>query len=440
MATAATDAQRAWVLDTLEGYWRGVAEIIARLPLARLLEPYEESIPPRFLSVALPDWASHAGVDGALLIPAQLLVPGDRPAWERVDWLGTAFWFLHACAERAFEQQHGPIHSFRFRLRGWDDRHWDHAWVNRIAVFLREWAARRQGVSARECCGPLPAPEMLLTHDVDAVRKTWAIRLKQTAFHGFNWVRSWVQGRWREGAGKLCHALAFLCRPANYWRFEELTQLETQYGLKSQFNFYGGTGGFMRRPRDLLLDPGYSVETPAIRAVMRSLQGSGCGIGLHPSFAAWNDADRMAAEKSRVERALGAPINQVRMHWLRFSWHDTWHVQQLCGLRDDSTLGFNDRPGFRNGAALVFHPWDRARQQPMALRATPMVLMDSQLYDYATTNPDQRRATMTRLIREVHGVGGKATIIWHPHVLSPDYGWGGGYREFLHLLAAGGNS
>ncbi|HZZ80535.1 MAG TPA: hypothetical protein VFE62_18675 [Gemmataceae bacterium] len=434
MATAATDAERAWVLDSLSAYWGGQSASIAALPLPRLRESCVENMPPRFVMVELPEWSRRHGIDGALLVPTQFVLQGDGPDWARVDWLGCAFWYLHAVAERVFELAHGPIHSYRFRLGNWDDRHWDHAWVNRIALFLREWGARAQNADAARYFGPLPRPEIVLTHDVDAVRKTMAISFKQSAFRGFNALRSWTRRRWREGAKQLGRALRFLVQPASYWRFDDLLLIEKQFGRTSRFNFYGGSGSPLRRPRDLLFDPGYSVETPAVRDVLRTLRNAGHDIGLHPSFAAWNDPGRMASEKARLEAALGAPVDQVRMHWLRFSWRDTWRTQIACNLRDDSTLAFNDRPGFRVAAALTFHPWDAERQAPLTLSATPMGLMDSQVYDYNTASPSERQSIMAKLIREVHQVAGTITINWHPHVLSPDFGWADGYREFLQLL------
>ena len=38
---------------------------------------------------------------------------------------------LEGWHERIWEKVHGCIHSYSFRLKGWDTRAWDHAWVNR---------------------------------------------------------------------------------------------------------------------------------------------------------------------------------------------------------------------------------------------------------------------------------------------------------------------
>ncbi len=43
--------------------------------------------------------------------------------------------------------------------------------MNRIALFLRRWAAREQGMSEEDLFDSLPKAEIILTHDVDAIAK-----------------------------------------------------------------------------------------------------------------------------------------------------------------------------------------------------------------------------------------------------------------------------
>jgi hypothetical protein len=426
---------RDYVLQALGRYWPRGSEAVGALPIPRAAEHGQPALPPPMEMVELPQWAKDVGVEGGLLVPAQVVFPpccdGAQPAWTRTDWLRAAHWHLDATAERAYERRHGPIDSYSFRLAGWDARIWRRAWVNRIALFLRRWAARQQSADESRLLGPLPRAELVLTHDVDAVAKTAAIRLKQSAFHLFNSGRFAAAGRLAAAAAKLLHAGRFLLGPGRYWRFEEIVRLEDQQGSRSHFNFYGGPGGRRRTWKEALLDPAYCVEHPRLAGMIRRLRDGGWTIGLHPSFQARDDARLIRSQRERLERVLGGPVTSCRQHWLRFSWQGTWQAQQAAGLRLDTTLGFNDRPGFRNAAALCFHPWCHRAGRPMTLEALPTVLMDSQLYDYQPAGSDALAARMAPWLEEVRAVGGCAALLWHSHTLSDDYGWGGGFRRVL---------
>src|SRR5688572_11978696 len=178
--------QRAWVRSSLSRYWSRGADLLAHLPVPIVPPVSAVSLPPRVETVALPEWAAGLGVDGGLLVPSTAIVAGSGAAWERTDWWDAAAWFLEGRAERAYEREHGPIHSYSFRLSGWDERIWERAWVNRIGRFLRRWAARRASLDEAACFGPLPDADIVLTHDVDAIEKTLRIRFKQSAFDAFN--------------------------------------------------------------------------------------------------------------------------------------------------------------------------------------------------------------------------------------------------------------
>lgn len=410
------------MLGCLGRYWPTGGRLILELPLVQHTRGGHQ-----LRLVSLPDW--HPG---ELLVPAWAAPEGD---WERVDWLGAAMWFLHGQAERDLERVHGPVHSYSLRL-DLDSRMWDKAWVNRIALFLRAWVAHRLGQSEAELFGPRPKAEFMLTHDVDAVAKTVAIRGKQTAFHLFNGLRQLARGRLGGAVAAWRRAVQFSVSAEDYWCFEWLMALEAAHGVTSHYNFYGGPGGWGRDPVRLLLDPAYNVDHPRLREVLARLVTAGHAVGLHQSFHAWQDAASMAREKARLEAALGRPVKECRQHWLRFSWQHTWQAQQEAGLTLDSTLGFNDRPGFRTAGALRYHPWDPETGRPMGLEVVPMVLMDSHLYDYLGLDDEaERRRHIDHWLDEVMAVGGVASLTWHQRVVSQDYGWGPGYEHVLARVA-----
>ena len=98
------------------------------------------------------------------------------------------------------------------------------------------------------------------------------------------------------------------------------------------------------------------------------------------------------------------------------------------------TLGFNDSPGFRTGAALEYHPWSLHENSVLKILTCPLILMDSHLYSYQGFHDSQRKEVMQKLVSEVVAVRGKAAILWHPHTISDDFGWGQGFQDLLEIL------
>ena len=408
MTEKQTTEKRAHVIEALDRYWPGQGAAIAALAIPQTDVASLDVFPPRGKLIDVP-------YGDPLLVPVQ-----ENDNWEEIDWLGVAFWMLNGEAERSFERANGTVHSYAVRLKDWDRQFWDKAWVNRIALFLRAWA-EAEGASF----APLPEPEIILTHDVDATTKTFVIRGKQLAFHFFNMLR---------GRGGLKKGLRFMFSPSDYWCFDTIRDMERAHGATSVFNFYGGLGQREGNIKQWIIDPGYDVFEPELKEAIRKMHAEGWIVGLHPSFLSWNRKEMLAAEKACLEKALGAPVYTCRQHWMMFSWADTWKSQQAAGFELDSSLGFNDRSAFRNSAALKFHPWDQ--DGPMNIQVLPIALMDSQFYDYAPMNDEERYTKMKRWIDEIKAVHGQATVIWHQRVFSSDYGWGDGYKTLLEIIDA----
>lgn len=423
-----------WVLDQLAPYyWKRHRELVPP-PQPAGLFPRARHLPPRPRWVDLPEWAADLGVGGRLLVPAEAVAAGRGPTWRRTHWLWACFWFLSGTAEWSWEQSRGAVLSYSRALKGWDPVWWRHAWVNRMARFLRRWAAWRQERAEEELFGALPEARFWLTHDVDAVRKDVTLRLKQVVVALVKAGGHLWRGDRRGLSRSLREALRRGLGPGDYWRFEEIMELERRWGVRSHFFFFAAAGkrGLVAR----FLDPSYQVAHPALKALLAHLRREGWGVGLHPSFASWRDASRLRAERRHLERALGGTISACRQHWLRFSWGDTWRAQQEAGLSLDATLGFNDRPAFRNGAAIRFQPWDHRRGEPLRLQAMPLLFMDSHFYDRPTSRPEDLGQAMAQWLGEVREVGGEVSLLWHQRVLSPDYGWGEGFRLLLKMLSS----
>ncbi|MDR3476697.1 MAG: hypothetical protein P4M14_01535 [Gammaproteobacteria bacterium] len=410
------------VITLLNRYWKNNENDIARLAIVDTAI-FPDTLPPQLTFIDLPEWAYDCGVKGQILVPKEW-----ENTWDKVPWLHVVNWMVHAYPERSWEKRFGCIDSYSVRLKNWDDRLWQHAWVNRIALFLRRWASYTQKTNEATLFGSLPKPELILTHDVDAIKKTVAIRFKQSIFNGFNAVRLTRKGRFGEAWGKLVNAFRFLISNDNYMNIPHLLQLETAYNVRSIFHFYAGKTGLKRSLGEQLIDPGYKLTDKKLHNVFADLIQGGWEIGLHPSAFTWDKPEDFYFQKENLEKNLGLPVTKLRQHWLRFSWEKTWGAQQRAGFTSDSTLGFNDRSGFRNSAAL---------RMPVKgisgvnFESVPMFLMDSHLYDYTMVKPTERIQLMKHWLKELHDVSGVGSVIWHTHVLGKDYRWADGYEALL---------
>ncbi|MDR7866257.1 MAG: hypothetical protein RIN56_05515 [Sporomusaceae bacterium] len=427
------EGYREYVVSSLERYWKNKNVYILGLPVPTATWPTKESEPPEICEVKLPTWAQDLGIDGCLIVPRWAT---ESELWHQTDWFGAIFWFLNCEAERAYEKKNGPIHSYSFRLRHWDERIWERAWVNRMAMFLRRWASYTLKQPEESLFGPLPFTKIWLTHDVDAVHKTLAIRIKQAVFCCFNSVRFLLSGRLSAALTKGKQALRFLFgRSEDYCHLlDKIACMEEKAAVRGIFLLYAGNKKRKNLLSAWLFDPSYDIKTGCLKKTIVKLAQAGWSIGLHQSYHSWKYCNDMTVEKARMEDSLGMPVTMCRQHWLRFSWRDTWQAQAVAGLKVDFTLGFNDRTGFRNAAAIMAKPCISQSNEIINIDTVPLVLMDSHLYDYSLSDEDARLAKMKAIIDEVYAVRGQASILWHPHTLSSDYNWGQGFEQLLNII------
>lgn len=420
---------QAHVCIALSHYWSKCSLTPSMLPIVDA-QPQIIAGPLKLYAVSLPDWALKHGVDGKLLIPIEACNGIDN--WQLVDWWLAVFLLLECWHERTWELNHEPIHSYSFRLDGWDTRVWDRAWVNRIALFLRAWAAREQTKDADQLFGPLPVAEVLMTHDVDAICKTLPIRFKQGAFNLFNAGRHLVHADVRMAVKKFKNAAHFLLGREDWWTFNSLLVQEEQVGIHAHFHFYADNR--KKTLKRWLFDPDYDIRDVRVQKLMQQIKSHGGVVGLHPTYDAWDAPDIIRQQREHLATTTNQLVTACRQHWLRFSWKSTWSAQEKAGIEYDTTLMFNDRSGFRASAALAWQPWNQDSQQAHCLTQLPTVLMDSHLYDYQTLSESERRTSICHWIEEVCAVHGQIAVLWHPHTLTNDYGWSEGFRYLISSM------
>ena len=420
------------VISSLDEYWEKNSDHIRSLPVSNYQNNFKINLPLRMVSVNLPNWANSCGIENKLLVPQECVDQNEHSVeWWKVDWWLAIFLMLEGWHERVWESIHGSIHSYSYRLKNWDSRVWDHAWVNRICLFLRKWYGENYNSKA-DFFGTPPRSQLLLSHDVDAVCKTHPIRIKQSIFHFFNSLVLLFRFRIIESVRRLSKGFKFLFSNEDWWVFDKLLKIEKAAGISAVYHFYSDQR--QKTFKRWLMDPGYNIKSERLKSLLNELKDAGHEVGLHPTYDSWNDSELIEDQKKTLEKSLGSEVINCRQHWLRFSWKDTWLHQARSGLRQDSTLMFNDRSGFRNSCATNWKPWNQLENKTHSIACTTSVIMDSHLFDYNEFNKIERNDHLRFWIMECKEVGGKTSILWHPHSLSKGYGWLEGFKDLINII------
>ena len=420
------------IISSLGEYWEKNSEHVSSLPVCNYQKNLRVIIPLKMISVELPNWANSYGIENQLLVPQECIDQNDNSDnWWKVDWWLAMFLLMEGWHERLWEQKNGTIHSYSFRLKGWDCRAWDHAWVNRICLFLRRWYTEIHNTSIN-FFGNLPDANIVLSHDVDAVCKTHPIRIKQSIFHFFNSLVLLFRFRIIESVRRFSKGFKFLFGNEDWWIFDKLLKVEKSAGISAVYHFYSD-----QRPKTFkrwLMDPGYNIKSERLRSLLSELKDAGHEVGLHSTYDSWNDSELIEEQKKTLEKSLGSEVTSCRQHWLRFSWNDTWFNQSLAGLKYDSTLMFNDRSGFRNSCATNWKPWNQIDNKAHQITCSTSVLMDSHLFDYNDFNKHERNDYLRFWVMECKDIGGEISFLWHPHTMSKDYGWVENFKDLVNII------
>ena len=154
------------------------------------------------------------------------------------------------------------------------------------------------------------------------------------------------------------------------------------------------------------------IGHPYFRTVIDMARNSGYGIGLHPSYAACCDLQLFEQEKRRLEGITGETAINSRQHFLHFSFHHTPAILEASGIREDSTLGYRDRIGFRCGTGFPYRFYDLMQDRPAAFREAPMVIMDSAVLMEARQSGEDPE-TLLRSFMDDNASGTCITINFH---------------------------
>ncbi|MBI1192817.1 MAG: hypothetical protein GC205_06555 [Bacteroidetes bacterium] len=250
-----------------------------------------------------------------------------------------------------------------------------------------------------------PRSLVMLSHDIDLVYRGWREDGKHALRHG-QWAR--VAGLlWRQAAG----------RP-DWLNIEKVMDVDQRWGMPATFFWIPRKA----RRGEVTPDADYSLDDPNIRKAMQAVMATpGFSLGLHASTGG-----AMAAEYA----GFPYPVTINRQHFLKFRLPDHYEQVAQAGLAADASLGFAERPGFRNSYGMPFRPWSFKRREPHRFVEFPLHLMDATFNHYwlGGRAPEARAAFAVErgvAFLERNQRGAVLSLLWHNNYLT-----GGAYAAF----------
>lgn len=156
-------------------------------------------------------------------------------------------------------------------------------------------------------------------------------------------------------------------------------------------------------------------------------------IGLHPSYATFNDLGLLENEKSLIEGVMDKEVVISRQHYLHYNWPETPQLLEKAGITLDFTMGFADEVGFRAGTSRPFPFFDVLNNTSSELTIVPFCVMDVTLKHYMGLNKNEAKALIIELIENVRACNGLFVSLWHNESLSEIDGWKGWRNVYLEM-------
>ena len=271
-------------------------------------------------------------------------------------------------------------------------------------------------------------PTIELSHDVDYIEKTIQLRLKQTVFNSFNTLKT--IGRAKNISRSALKTISFLLSNPSYWCFDYWENLEKLNEKRSVFYVYVHTN--RKDLKSWLIDPSYNViKNKMLQSKLKQLIKDNFEVGLHGSYLSAVSESQLVREKDLLEHIIEHEVNKIRQHWLRYEETMT-PVLHNKYFRYDSSLGWNDHMGFRSGCVSQYRPYDHNQQKPFNHFEIPLVIIDSQIFDYGADRIDALAEKVFIILSSLKNFKtSHISVSWHQRVQSKDYRWHGIFEKVI---------
>lgn len=210
-----------------------------------------------------------------------------------------------------------------------------------------------------------------------------------------------------------------------YDTFEEMEKIHAGRGLQPILFFL--TSGYGK------YDKSISPQNKTFREMVCQTMQFG-HPAIHPSYRSAGKPAILQKEIRTLSSIAGRRIQDSRQHYLKFNLPESYRQYLEAGIRQEYSMGYASRCGFRAGTSKPFHFYDLEREKETPLRVFPFQVMDRTLKDYMKLSPESAQEKIRKLVDAVRSVKGTFVSIWHNDAFSDQGEWQGWKDVYLKML------
>lgn len=171
-------------------------------------------------------------------------------------------------------------------------------------------------------------------------------------------------------------------------------------------------------------DATYSISDTFVKNIIKQVADEGAIVGLHGSYESATNCEILTTEKQRIENILKTEVLCSRQHYLRTFFtkeHNSVSLWGSTGIKNDYSLGFAERPGFRCGTCHPYLLYNLMKDCASDILEHPLILMDGSLFDYMKLTETEAFNLAAKLLERTCKVEGDFVVLWHNHTTSRNY-------------------
>jgi len=256
---------------------------------------------------------------------------------------------------------------------------------------------------------PLPIFNRQITYDIDVA---WAYLYRSFFRHVYGILRDLIRSDFmaiRDRWMVLSHL-----KMDPFFTFSRLLNIHSAIGDKPIFFFLMGNKS--------RIDRAVGLKSKAFKQLIRDLSSKYI-IGLHPSMRSGRNFSFLMGEYNLLREYAGQQILHSRQHYLLLNLPETYRNLLNIGVRNDYSMGYASKSGFRAGTCFPFHWYDIEKDICTDLTIHPFQAMDVTFWVYGQNTPENVLTELRNLENQVKSVGGTFTLIAHNSSFSGPGTW-----------------